>query len=73
MLLDKKFFTDQAEIYKAFDNLTGDWQSLEVFVEKISEGGNDEDVEHFMDEAQKLSDSVDSLSKEVLRLPEDLK
>jgi len=73
MLMEKKFTVIEADIYKSFDNLTTDWQRLEEFIEKISEDDDNEDVEHYIDEAQKLSDSVDRLSKEVLRLPEDLK
>jgi hypothetical protein len=70
-----KFSVDEKEIYESYDNLTGDWLKLELFVEKICDNGMDDetDVERFIDEAHKLSDSVDRLSEEVLRLPDDIK
>jgi hypothetical protein len=66
-----KFSVDEKEIYESYDNLTGNWLKLELFVEKICDDGMD--VERFIDEAHKLSDSVDRLSEEVLRLPDDIK
>ena len=44
---------------------------MEQFIEKIS--GDGEEVDHLMLEAEKLSDSVDALSKEVLKFPQDLR
>ncbi len=73
MLLDKKTEANKTEIYKAFDDLSGDWQKIEEFIEKVFDEGNDVDIDHFVGGAQKLSDSVDQLSKEVMSLSNDLK
>ena len=73
-LLDSKYTATESgknEIYKSFDLVTSNWDSMEQFIEKIS--GDGEEVDHLMLEAEKLSDSVDALSKEVLKLPQDLR
>ena len=73
MLLDKKKEANMTEIYKSFEILSRDFQKIEEFVEKFSEDNDDANIEHFVEGAQQLSDSVDQLSKEILNLPNAVK
>ena len=66
MLLDKKNEANMTEIHLSFDILSEDWKKIEEFVEKFSEDNDDANIEHFVEGAQQLSDSVDQLSKEIL-------
>jgi hypothetical protein len=73
-LLDNKYTAAESgknDIYKSFDQVTSNWDDIEAFIEKVLQ--DEEGVDHLILEAEKLSDSVNALSKEVLKLPQDLR
>ena len=76
LLLNNRYSADKMimkQIYSNFDAVTAQWEKIETFIETISESEQESEyLDELMDEAEKLSDSVTKISRDVLAVPEDM-